>query len=367
MRRMEINRRAFVGGLASSIIAGTPSVAAGRGAEAVFAANVVERNGGFAAVAYSAQKGVLLKQPLPARGHDLTYNQATGLLVAFARRPGNFAVAFDYRGSRSPITFTTPPNRHFYGHGVFSIDGRLLYATENDFENAVGVIGIYDVQAGFKRLGEFKSYGVGPHDVALLSDNRTLVVANGGMETHPSSGRQPLNLATMQSSLAYIDRETGDLLEKHELSGDRQKLSIRHFDVARGDVVVLGCQFKGPKWQEIDLIGFHQRGHEIGFLASSPAATRALRQYVSSIAVSRDGTTAGVTSSRGEQIVYVDVERKTIVGTARFSDVSGVAPDPRGGFVLTGGYGHWTSRAPQPATIKREAWAWDNHAIAINS
>ena len=365
MLQMEIKRRTFVGGLASSILAGTPGVAAGGSVEAVFAANIVERNGGFAAVAYSAQMGLLRKQSLPGRGHDLTYNQATGLLIAFARRPGNFAVAFDYRGNRAPITFTTPADRHFYGHGVFSIDGRLLYATENDFENAAGIIGIYDVQAGFKRLGELKSYGVGPHDIALLSDGRTLVVANGGIETHPLSGRKPLNLAAMKSSLTYIDRETGDLSEQHELSGDQQKLSIRHFDVARNDVVVLGCQFKGPKWQEVDLVGFHQRGHDIEFLASSPAVTRALRHYVSSIAVSQDRTRVGITSSRGEQIVYVDVEQKKIVGISRFSDVSGVAPDRRGGFVLTGGYGHWTAGVPQPDTIKREAWSWDNHAIAI--
>ena len=88
MLQMGIDRRAFVGGLASSIVAGTPSTVASRGAEALFAANIAEPNGGFAAVAYSAQKGLLRKQPLPARGHDLTYNQATGLLVAFARRPG---------------------------------------------------------------------------------------------------------------------------------------------------------------------------------------------------------------------------------------------------------------------------------------
>ena len=192
MLQMETNRRTFLGGLASSILAGTPDVAADRNSEVVFAANILEHSGGFASVAYSARTGLLRKQSLPGRGHDLTYNQATGLLVTFARRPRNFAVAFDYRGNIAPITFTTPANRHFYGHGVFSFDGRLLYATENDFENAAGIIGIYDVQAGFKRLGELKSYGVGPHDIALLSDGRTLVVANGGIETRPLSGESHL-------------------------------------------------------------------------------------------------------------------------------------------------------------------------------
>ncbi|MEM8975978.1 MAG: DUF1513 domain-containing protein, partial [Pseudomonadota bacterium] len=308
MHPMVIDRRTFIGGLATSLLPGTAT--ADGSVETLFASNIVERDGASAAVAYSSQRGLLHKQPLPGRGHDLTYNRTVGLLVAFARRPGNFAVAFDHKKDRPPQRFTTPKNRHFYGHGVFSADGRLLYTTENDFENAVGIVGVYDVAAGFKRIGEHRSYGVGPHDIAVLSDGRTLVVANGGIETHPDSGRRPLNIATMQSSLAYIDRETGDLLERYELAGDRQKLSIRHLDVAQNDTIVFGCQFKGPKWETVDLIGLHQRGRELEFLSGVPETNRALRQYVSSIAVDRAGEVAGVTSSRGQAVIYFDVGQR---------------------------------------------------------
>ena len=50
--------------------------------------------------------------------------------------------------------FTTPTDRHFYGHGVFASDGHLLFTTENDFAAEAGVIGIWDVTGGFKRIGE---------------------------------------------------------------------------------------------------------------------------------------------------------------------------------------------------------------------
>ena len=72
----------------------------------------------------------------------------------FARRPGSFALAFDVQGRREPVLFTTPPNRHFYGHGVFSRDGRLLYATEHDNETRDGLLGVYGATQGYKRIGE---------------------------------------------------------------------------------------------------------------------------------------------------------------------------------------------------------------------
>ena len=38
-------------------------------------------------------------------------------------------------------------------------------------------------------------------------------MANGGIETDPTSGRAELNLATMRSNLAYVDAATGELLD----------------------------------------------------------------------------------------------------------------------------------------------------------
>ena len=288
--------------------------------------------------------------------------------MAFARRPGNFAVAFDIKRRSPPIRFTTPANRHFYGHGAFSPDGRLLYATENDFENGAGIIGVYDCAAGFKRIGEHSSFGIGPHDLNILDDGHTLVIANGGIATHPEFGRKPLNLATMRASLVYIDGRTGELIERHELTDARQKLSIRHLDVGADDRVVIGCQFKGAKSQQVELIGFHQRGRDLVFLPPMPDVARALRHYVSSIAIDRDGGVAGFTSSRGEQVVLVDIRNRSVLGIRRFPDVSGIAGGLSRGFVLTGGHGDvgFCDVQSPVSRMSREPWSWDNHAISLD-
>ena len=48
--------------------------------------------------------------------------------------------------------FTSKPYRHFFGHGVFSADGKLLYTTENDYQNARGMIGVRDATDGYKQI-----------------------------------------------------------------------------------------------------------------------------------------------------------------------------------------------------------------------
>lgn len=89
--------------------------------------------------------------------------------MVFARQPGTFAVVFDHSGRDAPQTIASIAGRHFFGHGVFSPDGALLYATENDFDNAAGVVGVYDARAKFSRVGEFPTYGMTPRLRSFIS------------------------------------------------------------------------------------------------------------------------------------------------------------------------------------------------------
>ncbi|WP_410966303.1 DUF1513 domain-containing protein, partial [Salmonella sp. SAL4449] len=90
-----------------------------------------------------------------------------------------------------------------------------------------------------------------------LGDGRTMVIANGGIRTHPDHGTDELNLADMQPSLVYVDVTTGDLLEEHRLAPALHQLSIRHLAIGAGDTVVFGCQYRGPEDDAPALVGFH--------------------------------------------------------------------------------------------------------------
>ncbi|MBN9548847.1 MAG: DUF1513 domain-containing protein, partial [Alphaproteobacteria bacterium] len=130
-------------------------------ADAVFATAFVKRDGSFGAAVLSEAGRILHMIDLPDRGHDVTFDPVSKRSVVFARQPGTFAVVFDHAGRDKPLTIASIAGRHFFGHGVFSPDGALLYATENDFDNAAGVVGVYDAKAKFNRIGEFPTYGMG--------------------------------------------------------------------------------------------------------------------------------------------------------------------------------------------------------------
>jgi uncharacterized protein len=369
MHPMAIDRRQFTAG-ALAILATPTTCAAGQRAieRTIVAATTRNRDGSYAAALYDLDKGLLNAVNLPARGHDVAINPVTRECVAFARRPGTFAIAFNATGNQPPIVFHAPSGRHFYGHGIFSPDGRLLYTTENDHANGAGVIGVWDVAAQYKRVGELSAHGIGPHDINLLSDGRTIVVANGGILTHPDHGRQPLNLATMSPSLTYIDRATGELLEQQHLPTEMAKRSIRHLDVGANDTVVFGCQYKGPRWHTVDLVGFHRRGQEISLLPGDPAVHRALRYYVSSVAVDRSGKFCAITSSRGQHAVVIDIARQKVLATHAFADISGIAAAPKaGGFVASSGNGKLAVADGRQLsdTTETAPWSWDNHAITL--
>lgn len=370
MRPMEIDRRTLLLGAAASMLAGMPFAAAGVARQALYAAARRGADGRFSAAIFSEAGHDIRAVDLPGRGHDITVSHVDRSCVVFARRPGNFAVAFSIDARRPPILFTTPADRHFYGHGVFSHDGRLLYATENDFEGARGIIGIYDVGAGYRRIGEFSSGGMGPHDLALIDGGTVLVVANGGLREHPDfgRGRRILNPDAIDTTLAYIDVRTGDLLERHDL-GAPGPLSLRHLDVARDGTVIIGAQLVSRADGAPAMVYRHRRQQALATVTLPAEIEGGLSGYVSSIACDRGGELVAVTSSRGALAVVIDVASGRVVHTQYFDDVSGVAPMPvSANFLTTTGHGAIdvvSGDEAVPHDPVATPWAWDNHAVLV--
>ena len=251
---------------------------------------------------------VLHNFSLPARGHDITFNPVKRQGVVFARRPGNFALMFDLDFRHQPLQIFTPENRHFYGHGVFSRSGKLLYAAENDFENARGIVGIYDATSSYKRVGEFSTHGTGPHEILLHPQKEILIVANGGIETHPEYGRAKLNISTMEPSLVFLDLDIGLLVEKHRLPASLRKLSIRHMDVSISGQVVFGCQYEGPRRHLPPLVGSSRIGEAIQLWNVLPSELAQFANYTGSVALSRDQKSVGVTMPKGNRVAFFSVQ-----------------------------------------------------------
>ena len=274
-----------------------------------------------AAALFDGTGSLVAVSPIDARGHGgaVSSDRRTGVL--FARRPGRFAVIFDLDARRRVGAFAPPAERRFAGHGAFSTDGRLLYATENDFEAERGVIGVYDVAAGYRRVGEFETHGVGPHEMLLMRDGQTLAVANGGIATHPDFPRMKLNLPFMEPSLALIRAADGEVLALAALPERLHKLSIRHIAEAAGGESWLGMQFEGPPDERGPLGGRFHGDHGISLNEGWADAYARLDQYVGSVAVSRDGSTVMTTSPRGGVALEWDVATRRLRGEHVMADV----------------------------------------------
>lgn len=330
--------------------------------DAMFATAYQARSGEYGVAVLSEAGKILHSVALPERGHDVTFDPILRKSVVFARQPGTFMMVFDHTGRDAPLTIPSIAGRHYYGHGVFSPDGALLYVTENDFDNAAGMVGIYDARDGFRRTGEFPTHGVGPHELILLGDGRTLAICNGGIETHPDFGRAKLNLPTMKPSFVLVDRVSGDLLEKHELPEKLHQLSIRHMDIDAEGTVWFGCQHEGPATETPLLVGRAVRGKELELLDMPGDILDGFRNYIGSVAANRDAGLIAVSSPQGNAWATIEAKTGKVVAQNDLVEVCGLAPD-RDGFLATTGAGLIVGsdggQTDDPEHV------WDNHMLRI--
>jgi len=353
-------RRRFLGGLFAAGLMPSPTWADARSPAFLSAAR--KTDGSFVLCGIGADLNIRFEVPLPARGHAAAAHPTRPDAVAFARRPGTFAVVIDCATGARKAMLNAPMGRHFYGHGAFSLDGRLLFTTENDYEAGRGRIGVWDAQSGYQRIDEWDSGGIGPHDIKRLPDSDTLVVANGGIDTHPDTGRTKLNIATMAPNLSYIDN--GIVVEVATLPSEMHKNSIRHLAVGSEGQVAFGMQWQGDI-PVGPLVGTHNRGEQIALMEGPADQVRQMEGYVGSITWSGMGETVAVTSPRGGLLQLYQTETSRLVTANVIADVCGVATI-NDGFIVTSGSGAIVLVGADSSTGSVHTdLAWDNHLIRV--
>ncbi|MEM7074648.1 MAG: DUF1513 domain-containing protein [Pseudomonadota bacterium] len=360
----EHSRRGFLAGLAAAALAPRPSWADVGAPDYLAAARA--RDGTFVLCGLTETGDLTFSQNLPTRGHAAAAHPLRPEAVAFARRPGTFALVMDCRGTGQVVAELGAPNgRHFYGHGAFSSDGTLLYTSESDYEAAQGRVGIWDAAGGYRRVGEIPTYGTGPHELLRLPGQETLVVANGGIETHPSTGRTKLNLDVMQPSLVYLS-PAGDLLDRVVLAEAWHQNSIRHL-AARADGMVAGAfQWQGDLARTPPLLMLHRRDMTPKLLHSEAAAHQQMQGYAGSVAFSGDGARVAITSPRGGRVEVYATQDGAHTGTVALEDACGIAPASHAGFCVTTGTGILGRLGVTGFQQHvQQGVQWDNHLVAL--
>ncbi|WP_171210008.1 MULTISPECIES: DUF1513 domain-containing protein [unclassified Ruegeria] len=355
-------RRAFLTGLAAATLAPTQGWSMVGSPE--FLAAALFPDDSYRLVGLNGDGTILFALPLPDRGHAAAAHPTKAQAIGFARRPGTFALVINCARGVIEKHLHAPQGRHFYGHGVFSQDGSRFFTTENDFDAGEGVISVWDAES-YVRLAEFPSGGIGPHDMLLIPDGQTLVVANGGIETHPDSGRTKLNLPTMRPNLTYLDLN-GQILEQVHLAPELHKNSIRHLAVRQDGLVGFALQWQGDQAAHPPLLGLHARGRTAQLISAPDHLQRDLQGYAGSIAFSAKGDIVAITCPRDNALHRFDVSTATFLDAFTLEDVCGLGTGPQG-LVFTTGTGAFGTLSAQPELSAQANCQWDNHLIPIRA
>lgn len=355
-----MQRRSF---LASLLAASTlPRLGWADAGNPAFLAAAKDATGAFVLHGLSAQGEPVFALPLPARGHAATAHPTRPEAVAFARRPGTYALVIDCARGTQVARLTPPAGRQFNGHGTFSADGATLYTSEVEAEGSAGRIGLWDATANYARIGEWASGGIGPHDLKRLPLSDDLIIANGGIQTDPTD-RSKLNIATMRPNLARLS-PGGEILSLAELPPDLAQNSIRHLALLPDGRVAFAMQWEGDPADPVPLLGLWDNG--VPTLCPPPETEAYVMQgYAGSIAHSPTLDALAITSPKGGAVQVFTTDGR-FAATHRRPDACGVAAGP-GGFIVTDGNGAISSLDATGLLPRRStALSWDNHLVALN-
>lgn len=365
-----IDRRALLWGAALAFGAAPVSRPAGAATGLlVSTARLPDRR--YGVVAIELDGTVRFATALPGRGHEPVIAASRREVIVMARRPGRFLAVVDLADGTPRRQLSAPAGRHFYGHAVFDRHQRLLYTTENDYDGGRGVIGVWDTAAGYARAGELDAHGIGPHGLALGHAERTLVIANGGLLTHPDSGRAKLNLASMEPCLAVIDPRTGDLLRRLVLPRELHQLSIRHLAVATDGTIGFGMQYEGPADHAVPLAGTWAPGGAVALLTQEAAGPADTHNYVGDLAIDATGRFLAASFPRGGRVGVWDLAARRPVGMVHADDPCGLAAEPGSGRLwISDGTGRLGRIEPAQALTRTTVTpipglAFDNHFARI--
>ena len=307
------------------------------------------------------------------RGHGAAQHPLQKTVVMFARRPGRFGLAIDVQNGQILKEFRCDTHRHMLGHGCFSKDGQWLFSSEADYQTGEGKIVVRDTD-NYRVREEWPSYGIGPHEIKLMPDGKSLAVANGGILTHPDSGRKPLNLATMQSSLTYIDTADGKKRDAFYLP--EPKASIRHLDIFADGSVAFATQLQRQAANHnrvVPLGGIHKPGQALQLFTKPEALIGRMDDYMGSVAVNNRSRLAGFSSPRGDLVAFWHSDSGELAGYHSLRDVCGLTTTAdQQHFVISNSFGQLrlldavTLQENRAARQHLRNFRWDNHLLTID-
>lgn len=296
------------------------------------------------------------KTPLSTRGHGAVFTH-DGKVLILARRPGTQAWLLDLTSGEVCGGFSSDEDHHLFGHAVYSADQRYLFTSENHIPTGQGRIVVRDARS-FRVVDSHPSHGIGPHELILLPDGHTLAVANGGILTLPETGRVKLNVASMVSSLTYVDSRNGALRGEYRVP--LPQLSLRHLARTPDGRLAAAMQFEGQD-DLTPLIAFHQGEDPLSIPRLAEDTQRRMAGYTASIAALASQPLHAATHPKGNGVSLW--RNGQWQGWVDIPKASGIA-DVGDAFLVSNELGELYRVSPQgekQLLLREPGVMWDNH------
>ncbi|MCB9932535.1 MAG: DUF1513 domain-containing protein [Planctomycetes bacterium] len=205
----------------------------------------------------------------------------------------------------------------FYGHGAYSKDGKLVYATEYDEETYEGKMTIRDA-ADFKLVGEFPTHGEWPHDCQFIDDGKTVAITNGGGNIE--GGALP--------NVTYVEVGTGKLLEK--ITFDSELMNSGHLVISNnGDLAVAHAMREGLDTREaLGAISLRPKDGKFKTMITPADVTGAMKGETLSLCMHHEQKVVAATNPYGKPtgiITFWNYETQKYVDKLELEQPRGVA------------------------------------------
>lgn len=253
--------------------------------------------------------------PLSFLAHGITQSpHEPQQYVLFEKRgPGSCVV--DLATKEVVRTIEAGKGRHFYGHGVFSADGSLLFCTESDAADGHrGYVAVRDAK-DYTLLGDFPSYGRAPHDCMLHGDGATLVIANGGSPVGHPEGPSVVGVDVKSQALEWCE-EIPD-----------PQIGAGHLAMTQaGDLAVVSAPRDGlDPDTSCGGVSLRPAGGRLTVAREPAEVTRALLGETLSVAIHEPTGVVGATTPLGHHVTFWDMKTGNLVKTLRVPNPRGIA------------------------------------------